>query len=67
MNRGKFMAGGVFGGMNPSREPSPKQNVSPLKGSATSYNHDQRDPIIVRGSANVDPNHLVIRKNELRN
>ena len=51
MKKGQNQLGGKYG------DPS----VSPLKDGSQKYPHCQRDPIIVRGCSNIDPNHLVIR------
>lgn len=62
INHGNFGNGGVFGGRCAAREPSPRQIEALNPRGANAYNHSQIDPIIVRGNANVHPNHLVIRK-----
>ena len=72
IKKGENVSGGVFGGTSPKREPSPSLFVS-SKGHITSatkkeqrYNHSQVDPIIIRGSQNIDANHLAIRKRDFK-
>lgn len=51
MKKGQNDFGGKYGDIS----------LSPIRDGKQKYPHCQRDPIIVRGSSNIDPNHLVIR------
>ena len=73
MKKGGNDIGGTFGGTAPDREPSPgmpfhemrtiKQKYDPRK---QRFQHSQADPTIIRGSQNVDVNHMVYRKKEFK-
>lgn len=73
IKKGGNETGGTFGGVAPEREPSPTMPLHELRTIKQKFNprnqrfqHSQIDPIIIRGSQNVDVNHLVYRKKDFK-